>query len=116
MKLMSVLPQNRFQNRLCLLALSVSLCSMAAAQAKQPVTSQRDKVLFNSDQPPAPPATKTAKSIDTVSDTERSSLTFTAYDLDVHLIPAKSQLSVRAKITVRNTGTEPLNDLAFQLS
>lgn len=116
MKQMSFLPQNRLQNHLCVLALSVSLCSMAAAQAKQPVTSQRDKVLFNSDQPPAPPATKAAKSIDTVSDTERSSLTFTAYDLDVHLIPAKSQLSVRAKIIVRNTGTEPLTDLAFQLS
>ena len=59
---------------------------------------------------------KTAKSIDTVTDAERSSLTFTAYDLDVHLVPAKSQLSVRAKLTVRNTGTDPLTQLAFQLS
>lgn len=107
---MSVFPQHR----LCLLALCVSLCSIAVAQ--QPAPNQHDKVLFNSDHPPAPTTTKSAKSIDTVSDAERSSLTFTAYDLDVHLIPAKSQLSVRAKITVRNSGTEPLTDLAFQLS
>lgn len=112
MKLMSVLPHYR----LCLLAAALPLSSLAVAQVKQPATSQRDKVLFSSDHPPAPPATKTAKSIDTVSDAERSSLTFTAYDLDVHLIPAKSQLSVRAKLTVRNTGTQPLTDLAFQLS
>jgi hypothetical protein len=113
---MSVFPQNRFQYRLCLLAFSLALSSLAAVQAQQPANGAHDKVLFSSDKPLAPPATKSAKSIDTVSDAERSSLTFTAYDLDVHLIPAKSQLSVRAKITVRNSGTEPLTDLAFQLS
>ncbi len=110
---MSVLPQKR----LCLLALSLSLSSLpAAAQVKQPATAPHEKVLFSSDKPPAPPAPKTEKSIDSVTDAERSSLTFTAYDLDVHLVPAKSQLSVRAKLTVRNTGTEPLTQLAFQLS
>ena len=113
MNLMSVLTQNR----LCLLAVALSLSSLsAAAQVKSPATEPHEKVLFSSDKPPAPTAKKTAKSIDTVTDAERSSLTFTAYDLDVHLIPAKSQLSVRAKITVRNSGTEPLTDLAFQLS
>lgn len=110
---MSVLPQNR----LCLLALTLSLSSLsAAAQTTQPATAPHEKVLFSSDKPPAQPATKTAKSIDSVTDAERSSLTFTAYDLDVHLVPTKSQLSVRAKLTVRNTGTEPLTQLAFQLS
>jgi hypothetical protein len=115
---MSVLPQKR----LCLLALTLSLSFLsfsslsAAAQTTQPATAPHEKVLFNSDKPPAQPATKTAKSIDSVTDAERSSLTFTAYDLDVHLVPAKSQLSVRAKLTVRNSGTEPLKQLAFQLS
>lgn len=113
MKLMSVFPQNRFRNRLCLFALSASLCSIAVAQ---PAPGQRDKVLFSSDHPPAQPAAKSAKSIDTVSDAERNSLNFVDYDLDVHLIPAKSQLSVRAKLILRNVGTEPLTDLAFQLS
>ncbi|WP_348269691.1 M1 family aminopeptidase [Edaphobacter paludis] len=105
------------QNRLCLLALTLSLAPLSSvAQVKPSATAPHEKVLFSSDKPPAQPATKAAKSIDTVSDTERSSLTFTAYDLDVHLIPAKSQMSVRAKLTVRNSGTEPLTDLAFQLS
>src|SRR6185503_6680758 len=78
LNLMSVLPQKR----LCLLALLLSLSSLAAAaQVKPPATAPHEKVLFSSDKPPAPPAMKTAKSIDTVTDAERSSLTFTAYDL-----------------------------------
>ncbi|WP_188552954.1 M1 family aminopeptidase [Edaphobacter dinghuensis] len=113
MKLISIFPQNRFQNRLCLLTLSVSLCSIVVTQS---ATGQQDKVLFSSDHPPTQSETKSAKSIDTISDAERSSLNFVDYDLDVHLIPAKSQLSVRAKLVVRNVGTEPLTDLAFQLS
>jgi hypothetical protein len=52
----------------------------------------------------------------TITDKERSSLTFTAYDLDVHLSPTQSQLAVHARFTVRNAGTEPLTRLAFQLS
>jgi hypothetical protein len=108
------------QSPFVLLAISLALTSMSAAQGKQqPATDSvapHEKVLFSSDKPPASSEAKTAKSIDTVTDAERSSLTFTAYDLDVHLIPDKSQLSVRAKLTVRNSGTEPLTDLAFQLS
>ena len=51
-----------------------------------------------------------------VTDAERSSLTFTAYDLDVHLTPAQSQLAVHAGFTVRNSGKEPLARLVFQIS
>jgi hypothetical protein len=51
-----------------------------------------------------------------ITDKERSSLTFTAYDLDVHLSPTESRLAVHARFTVRNTGTEPLPRLALQLS
>ena len=107
------------RNRVCLLGMSVALSSLSAAQVNQPAarsTAPRDNVLFNSDKPPASPATKTAKSTDTITDAERNSLTFTAYDLDVHLTPAKSQLAVRARVTVRNAGAEPLSRLAVQLS
>jgi hypothetical protein len=51
-----------------------------------------------------------------VSNAERTSLTFTAYDLDVHLIPAHSSLAVRVKLTVRNSGGVPLKRLVFQIS
>lgn len=114
MKKMSV-----FTRSLGLLAMPLLLTSLSAAQENQPATDSsapHEKVLFSSDKPPAPPAAKAAKSVETVTDAERSSLTFTAYDLDVHLIPAQSRIAVRAKLTVRNSGTEPLTQLAFQLS
>jgi hypothetical protein len=47
---------------------------------------------------------------------ERDSLTFLAYDLDVHLIPRQESLGVRAQITVRNDGDQPLKRIALQLS
>jgi hypothetical protein len=51
-----------------------------------------------------------------VSDAERNSLTFTSYDLDVHVTPAESKLAVHARFDVKNSGKEPLKRLVFQLS
>ncbi len=51
-----------------------------------------------------------------VTDAERNSLTFTGYDLDTHLTPAKALLSVHARIIVRNSGSLPLTRLVVQLS
>jgi hypothetical protein len=51
-----------------------------------------------------------------VTDAECSSLTFTAYDLDVHLTPASAAISVRAGVTVRNDGDLPLKRLVLQIS
>ena len=51
-----------------------------------------------------------------VTDAERASLVFTAYDLDVHLAPAQSHLAVRASFTVKNCGKEPLPRLVLQIS
>ena len=72
------------------------LCSQAEKAAKAPV-----------DQP-----------VVAVTDEERASLTFTAYDLDVHLTPAQSQLAVHAGFTVKNSGNGAvdeahLSDLVF---
>jgi len=52
----------------------------------------------------------------TISDAERSALAFASYDLDVHLVPAKSLLVMHAKFSVRNDGSQPLSRLALQLS
>lgn len=51
-----------------------------------------------------------------VTDAERTALTFTSYDLDVHLEPAKQSISVRAHIVAQNDGDKPLNRIALQLS
>jgi hypothetical protein len=52
----------------------------------------------------------------TAEDIERSALTTTAFDMDVRLRPAESYIAVRALVTVRNSGTFPLQHIALQLS
>jgi hypothetical protein len=96
---------------------------VAIAQTTQPAmdqTAPHGKVLFNRDQD-SPQVEKSAKIPPeqlavAVSDAERASLTFTAYDLDVHLAPAQSQLAVHGGFTVKNSGKEPLARLTFQIS
>ena len=51
-----------------------------------------------------------------LTDLERAAITFTAYDLDARLVPATSRLAMRARLTLRNDGTEPLTRLALQIS
>jgi hypothetical protein len=51
-----------------------------------------------------------------VTDAERSALTFTAYDLDVHLTPASAGISVRTSLTLRNDSAAPLTRLILQIS
>jgi Peptidase family M1 domain len=51
-----------------------------------------------------------------VSDAERTALTFVAYDLDAHLVPARSEMVMRAKFSVRNDGAEPLARVVVQVS
>lgn len=49
-------------------------------------------------------------------DADRQAVTFTALDLDVHLIPAAHQIAVRALATVRNDGKTPLGRIPLQIS
>jgi hypothetical protein len=76
------------------------------------VTQQRDSQPASSDTPHTPPPADSLA----VTDAERSALTFTAYDLDVHLTPASAAISVRAGITVRNDGAMPLKRLVLQIT
>lgn len=62
--------------------------------------------------PPAEP--KDASVV--VSDAERDAILFTAYDLDLHLSPARAGFSARAGLGIRNTGKVPLSRLAIQIS
>ncbi|MGD0733767.1 MAG: hypothetical protein ABR976_01425 [Terracidiphilus sp.] len=49
-------------------------------------------------------------------DAERQALTFTAYDIDVHLRTAEQHIAVRALVTVRNDGKSPLIHIPLQIS
>lgn len=87
-----------------------ALCG-AGAIAQQP------QVIFSrstgqSHQAPLAAPVVTAKAIDA----ERAALTFTAYDLDIHLMPKDQSLAVHARVTVRNDGRQPLAVLPLQLS
>ncbi len=91
-------------------------------------TTPHGKVLFKRDQDSPTPDTTPEKALGKpaeskpeqpvieISEAERSALTFTAYDLDVHLIPAQSHLSVHAAFTVKNSSTTPLPRLTLQIS
>lgn len=61
-------------------------------------------------QKPAPAAEPIA------TDAERRAVTFTAYDMDVHLRPAAQYIAVRAQLTARNGGTTPLAHIPLQIS
>jgi hypothetical protein len=107
------------------LAAVLALSSIAIAQATPPPaatdeTAPHGKILFNrnQDSPVAEKATKSPakQSVVTVTDAEHASLTFTAYDLDIHLAPEQSHLAVHAGFTVRNSGKEPLARVVFQIS
>ncbi len=50
------------------------------------------------------------------TDAEREAVTFTAFDMEVHLRPAAQQISVRALLTVRNDGKSPLAHIPLQIS
>jgi hypothetical protein len=69
--------------------------------------------------PPAPPHPKPGgKPVNapTATDAEREAITFTAFDMDVHLHLAEQQIAVRALVTVRNDGKSPLAHIPLQIS
>lgn len=51
-----------------------------------------------------------------LTDSDRSAITLTAYDLDLRLTPASSALTARARLTLRNSGSQPLVKIALQIS
>jgi hypothetical protein len=51
-----------------------------------------------------------------ISDAERGAIVFNSYNMDVHLRPADHAIAVRARMEVRNDGSQPLQHLALQLS
>ncbi|MFZ0337662.1 MAG: hypothetical protein WAL45_06490 [Terracidiphilus sp.] len=52
----------------------------------------------------------------TATDAEREALTFTEFNMDVHLRTAEHEIAVRALITVRNDSKSPLAHIPLQIS
>jgi hypothetical protein len=128
------------------IAVGGGLCGAACAQQQQnnpapappaqqapspvpdkPVTNEQQpsnpnaKVIFSrSDEDEAPAKTDTqpaqAKVTVKVTDQQRASVTFTAYDFDVHLAPREHTIAVRARLDLRNDGDQPLPVIPLQIS
>ena len=62
--------------------------------------------------------TPSGQSVDapTASDAEREALTFTEFNMDVHLSTAEHEIAVRALITVRNDSKAPLAHIPLEIS
>jgi len=52
----------------------------------------------------------------TATDAEREAITFTEFNMDVHLRTAEHEIAVRALVTVRNDGKSPLTYIPLQIS
>ncbi|MGA7158769.1 MAG: hypothetical protein WBY53_18130 [Acidobacteriaceae bacterium] len=70
------------------------------------------------DAPPEPDAVRPAHEPTgpVLTDAQRSSILFTAYDLDARVAPATAHLTMRAQVTLRNIGAQPLARIALQIS
>jgi hypothetical protein len=73
-------------------------------------------VVESSSQPMPDGKTGPPDAVVVVSDAEREAVTFTAYDLDLHLAPARSAVEAHANLTVRNDGKAALTQVAVQIS
>jgi hypothetical protein len=89
------------------------------AQPTPPPSNPNARILFHrsdadaaAEKSAAPENAPVAK----VTDQERAAITYTSYDLDIHLTPQQHTLSIRAQLGLRNDGDQPLNVLPIQLS
>ncbi len=112
------------------LPLALLLASLpASAQTTPPqATPRHGEVLFQSHgAPPPTPDAGAPSEPDAVqpgheptgpvlTDAQRSFILFTAYDLDARLAPDTSHLTLRARLTLRNIGAQPLARIALQIS
>jgi hypothetical protein len=107
-------------------AAAIFLCSaITAAAQQQPAPSNtgvsknpNTTVLFSrSDDQTTPQSAPPAQNVtEKVTDAERAAITFTAYNLDIHLALRDHALSAHAQLQLRNDGSQPLSIIPLQLS
>ena len=77
------------------------------------------KILFHrsdADAVPKKPGEQTSTIVAKVTDQQRDAITYTSYNLEIHLTPQQHTISARARITLRNDSDQPLPVLPIQLS
>lgn len=99
-----------------------TLLSARAQQQSTPAPSNPNaKVLFSrsDDQPTGQSSPQSAPSQNVtgkVTNADRAAITFTSYNLDIHLAPRDHSLSAHAQVEIRNDGAQPLDFIPLQLS
>jgi hypothetical protein len=102
------------------------LTILSCAAQTAPTPPSKGQVIFSrstgengqtiqSGQPLPPPAIQT-DAAPSVDDADRQAVTFTSFDLEVHLHPATQRIAVRARLTLRNDGKRPLARIPLQIS
>ncbi|MGA3079980.1 MAG: hypothetical protein ABSD44_01210 [Terracidiphilus sp.] len=108
----------------CLAALCCAAQNPPSAPATQPSkgqvifsrsTDENGQTTSQSTPAAAQPPSQLAPTL-MADDAERQAVTFTGFDLDVHLSPAAQQIAVRALVTLRNDGKTPLARIPLQIS
>ena len=103
----------RFSQALPVAALGFLLAGSAAVKAAQSEQTEHTSKSVPERQTSAQDATAATAAI---GDGERSALTFTGYDLTVHLQPQEAKFSAVARVIVRNDSEAPLAEIALQIS
>ena len=110
------------------LAASSALCAQSSHDLGPPPAAANPQksgsVVFsrsmdaNGDVTQSAPETSAGRTVSAPSatDSDRTALTFTAFDMDVRLRLADQRIAVRALLTVRNDGHTPLKQIPLQLS
>lgn len=102
------------------LACGLTLAAFAQQQAPPANPAPNTQILFSRSDTQTEPAQTTPPSSATVAgkvtNAERSAITFTAYQLDLHLAPQNHSIAALAHVTLRNSGAAPLSILPLQLS
>jgi hypothetical protein len=112
---------NRRTSSLLTLFVAAVFIPIAAIAQDVPPPPPQGKVLFSRDTTTPPTEAEKKPPVapeitPEVTDAERLAPVITAYDLDVHLTPAKSALAARANLTVRNDGKQPMQRIVLSLS
>jgi hypothetical protein len=129
-----ILLKNRWLSRVSATAtLALALLALAPAQtttytppSQEPAAQPNGKVILSrsidengqTTAQPSPAQPPPPKMVDTptAEDADRQSVTFTDFDMDVHLRPADHHLAARALLTLRNDGAKPLAHIPLQIS
>lgn len=96
----------------------------AAQHAAHSQSQSQSQVLFHRDEDQAAanaaqggkPGRTPQQAIEAITNDERSAICVTAWDLDLHLVPASSHLAAHARFTIRNISAAPISQFTLQLS